>query len=82
MRITGIVKWFDGGKGYGFITASDGKDYFCHFSVIKMEGYRVLRQGDRVEFDIVQKAKGPVALDVVKLPNESVISKSLHTAAK
>lgn len=65
--MTGTVKWFDAGKGFGFITAEDGKDVFVHFSAIKAEGYKSLAEGDQVEFDIVDGPRGAQAENVVKL---------------
>ncbi len=61
----GIVKWFDGAKGYGFIGRESGPDVFVHFSAIQAEGYKELREGDEVEFEIEQGAKGPQAARVV-----------------
>jgi CspA family cold shock protein len=67
-RSTGTVKWFNDAKGFGFITPEGGdKDCFVHHSAIAMEGFRTLAEGDRVEFDIVQGAKGPAAENVTKL---------------
>jgi CspA family cold shock protein len=61
----GTVKWFNAEKGYGFITV-DGQeqDVFVHFSAIDMDGYKVLEEGQRVEFDVTQGAKGPQAESV------------------
>ena len=69
MSLTGTVKWFNDGKGYGFITPDDGsKDCFVHHSAIKSGGeYRTLSEGDRVQFDVVAGEKGPAAENVVKL---------------
>ena len=68
MRIQGTVKWFNGDKGFGFITREDGgKDCFVHHSAIQGEGYKTLNEGDRVEFEVVQGQKGPAAENVVKL---------------
>ena len=58
----GTVKWFNNQKGYGFITAEDGKDVFVHFSGLNMEGFKTLEEGAAVEFDITDGAKGPQAL--------------------
>ena len=63
----GTVKWFNTRKGYGFIAAADGKDVFVHYSSISSEGYKTLKEGDPVTFDIVQGEKGPRAETVVPL---------------
>ena len=60
----GTVKWFNNQKGYGFITAEDGKDVFVHFSGLNMEGFKTLGEGAAVEFDITDGAKGPQAVNV------------------
>ena len=66
MRSTGTVKWFNETKGFGFITPEDNsKDCFVHHSGISGDGFKTLNEGDRVEFDIVQGAKGPAAENVV-----------------
>jgi CspA family cold shock protein len=63
---TGIVKWFNAKKGFGFITPDDGsEDLFVHFSEIKMDGYAVLEEGQKVQFEIGQGKKGPCATNVV-----------------
>ncbi|HZQ05411.1 MAG TPA: cold shock domain-containing protein [Anaerolineae bacterium] len=66
-RITGTVKWFNAAKGYGFIAREGGKDVFVHYSAITMDGYRSLNEGDKVEFTIVEGAKGPQAENVTKV---------------
>lgn len=68
MRIQGTVKWFNGEKGFGFITREDGgKDCFVHHSAIQGGGFKSLAEGDRVEFEVVDGQKGPSAENVVKL---------------
>lgn len=62
----GTVKWFNEAKGYGFITAEDGKDIFVHYSSIQGNGFKSLAEGDRVTFDIESSSKGPKAVNVVK----------------
>ena len=64
---TGTVKWFNDAKGYGFITPDDGsEDLFAHFSAIQMQGFKTLKEGEEVEFEITQGPKGPQASNVVK----------------
>ena len=63
----GKVKWFNDSKGFGFLTTDDGTDIFVHHSAIQGEGFKTLDEGQEVEFEIVQGAKGPQAQDVVKL---------------
>ena len=60
----GTVKWFNNQKGYGFITAEDGKDVFVHFSGLNMEGFKSLEEGAAVTFEITDGAKGPQATNV------------------
>ena len=60
----GTVKWFDARKGYGFIEQEDGPDVFVHHSGINGDGFKSLREGDRVSFDIEQGNKGPAAVNV------------------
>jgi cold shock protein len=68
MRSTGTVKWFNDAKGFGFITPEDGgKDCFVHYSAIKGNGFRTLAEGDKVEFDMVDGAKGPSAENVERV---------------
>ncbi len=62
----GVVKWFDTKKGYGFIKQSDGDDVFVHFSGIMGEGFKSLRAGEEVEFEIAEGPKGPQATHVTK----------------
>jgi len=64
-RYLGTVKWFSAEKGYGFIARTDGEDVFVHQSAIQAEGYRTLEEGQQVQFDIEQGAKGLKAANVI-----------------
>lgn len=64
-RLTGTVNWFSPSKGYGFIGREDGEDVFVHFSSIQMDGYRVLKQGQVVEFSVEEGPKGLQAAEVI-----------------
>lgn len=62
---TGIVKWFNDAKGFGFVTPDDGgDDLFAHFSAINMNGFKTLQEGQRVSFEIVQGPKGKQASNI------------------
>jgi CspA family cold shock protein len=63
-RVQGTVKWFNGEKGYGFITPENGPDLFVHYSEIQSSGFRSLNEGDRVEFEITDGKKGKQASSV------------------
>lgn len=65
--MTGKVKWFNAEKGYGFIEGQDGKDVFVHFSAIVQDGFKTLDEGQEVEFEVVEGARGPQAANVTKL---------------
>ncbi len=65
---TGVVKWFNSEKGYGFITPDDGSDdVFAHFSAIQTSGFRSLDEGEKVEFEITSGPKGLQASEIVRL---------------
>ncbi|MEE4162132.1 MAG: cold-shock protein [Woeseiaceae bacterium] len=64
---TGTVKWFDEGKGFGFISQESGPDVFAHYSAIQGDGFKTLAEGQRVEFTIVQGQKGPQAENIVPI---------------
>jgi CspA family cold shock protein len=68
MRTTGVVKWFNDAKGFGFITPEGGaKDCFVHHSAIQGSGFKSLTEGQKVEFDVVQGQKGPAAENVTPI---------------
>ncbi len=61
---SGTVKWFNDNKGFGFIRSDDGVDVFVHHTSIQADGHRTLREGERVEFELIQGPKGPKAENV------------------
>ena len=63
----GTAKWFNAEKGYGFIQVEGGDDVFVHFSAIQGDGFKTLEEGQSVEFEIVEGARGPQAANVIKL---------------
>jgi CspA family cold shock protein len=65
----GTVKWFNATKGYGFITPTDGgDDVFAHYSAIEMEGYKTLKEGQKVEYEVQEGPKGPQASHIRSVP--------------
>ena len=71
--MSGKVKWFNNEKGYGFVEYKEGEDVFVHYSAIKMDGYKSLKEGDRVSFDLIETDKGLQARNV-EVVNAGVIS--------
>lgn len=67
MAFRGKVKWFNPEKGYGFIARDDGRDVFVHYSAMQMEGFKTLEEGQLVEFEVVDGARGPQAASVVRV---------------
>jgi len=65
--MTGTVKWFNADKGFGFITTDEGTDVFAHYSQIQKDGFKTLEEGQNVEFEVVDGAKGPQAENIVGL---------------
>jgi len=63
----GTVKWFNSEKGYGFLSVEGENDVFVHYSAIQGEGFKTLEEGQKVQFEVVEGAKGPQAANVVKL---------------
>jgi len=64
---TGTVKWFNAEKGYGFISIQGEDDVFVHFSAIQSDGFKTLEEGQEVQFEVVQGAKGPQAANVTRI---------------
>ncbi len=67
VRLTGKVKWFNDSKGYGFIERPDGDDVFVHYSAIQDNGFKTLREGQEVSFELTDGPKGPQAINVTKV---------------
>ena len=79
---TGNVKWFNDAKGFGFIEPEDGgEDIFAHFSAIQMEGFRSLKQGGRVRFEVVQGPKGQLAQNIAPIDADAADESTSATAA-
>ena len=72
--MVGITKWFDSRKGFGFIAGEGGPDIFVHYSDIEGEGFRRLADGERVEFELTQRDRGPAAINVRRISRESPLS--------
>ena len=65
--MTGTVKWFNNQKGYGFISDAEGYDVFVHYSGLNMDGFKTLEEGQEVEYEVTDGAKGPQAVNVTPL---------------
>ncbi len=63
----GTVKWFNNQKGYGFISDAEGNDVFVHYTGLNMEGFKTLEEGQAVEYELINGAKGPQAIHVTKI---------------
>ena len=67
MIMKGTVKWFNNQKGYGFISDAEGHDVFVHYSGLNMDGFKELKDGESVEFEVIEGDKGPQAANVTRL---------------
>lgn len=67
MKQQGTVKWFNAKKGYGFLSDAEGKDIFVHYSALQMDGFKELKDGEAVEFEVIDGEKGPQAANVVRM---------------
>ena len=65
-KMTGLVKWFNSDKGFGFITTEEGNDVFAHFSAIQTDGFKTLDEGQKVTFDVEDGPRGPQAVNIQK----------------
>lgn len=77
---TGKVKWFDPKKGYGFIIGDEGQDVFVHYTSIIGEGFRALKDGELVDYELVEGTKGYQAHNVIKPPAEGGLDSQQPTA--
>ena len=66
-QFNGVVKWFNNAKGYGFLGRDEGADVFIHYSSIQSDGYKTLKEGDAVTFNVIQGEKGPQAEQVIHM---------------
>ena len=71
-QFRGLVKWFNNAKGFGFLGREGGQDVFVHYSSIQLEGYKTLKEGDEVDYDIIQGSQGPQADKVTRIPTGGV----------
>lgn len=80
-QLTGTVRWFNNAKGFGFLGQDNGPDVFVHFSAIEMDGYKTLKEGDAVVYEVVQGEKGPQADHVMRAPRASSPETNVGIAA-
>ena len=73
-RYNGVVKWFNNAKGYGFLGREDGPDVFGHYTSIQNEGYKTLKEGEAVSFDVIQGGQGPQADQVTRIDRPAASS--------
>lgn len=66
-QYTGVVRWFNNAKGFGFLGREEGADVFVHYSSVQSEGYKSLKEGEQVEYDVIQGEKGPQADNVIRV---------------
>jgi CspA family cold shock protein len=79
----GVVKWFNNAKGFGFIISEDGnEDLFAHYSAITMDGYKTLKAGQPVTFDVTKGEKGLHAINIVAVPNPELSEASATEASQ
>ena len=67
----GFVRWFNAAKGYGFVGSDSGPDVFCHYSAIQLDGYKSLKEGEAVSYDVIQGEKGPQADKVTRIKDRT-----------
>jgi len=75
-QYTGTVKWFNNAKGFGFLGREGGADVFVHYSSIQSDGYKSLKEGDEVEFDIIEGSKGQQADQVVRIKSAPAVAQA------
>jgi len=73
-RTQGTVAWFNDAKGFGFIERENGKDVFVDYSSIQAEGFKSLKEGDRMEFELTESAKGPAPMNVVRVAGAELVN--------
>jgi CspA family cold shock protein len=81
-QYTGTVKWFSNAKGFGFLGRENGPDVFCHYSAIQDAGYKSLKEGEPVAFDVIQGDKGPQADQVLRVTAHAATSAPIHAEGR